>query len=110
MRFERVGNRVAVDQSKSSSPGAGSEKVHVAIDDATRLSYAEVLPDEKVPTTMCLLNRVEVRFTWQGIGCRRVLGDNLSAYKSHGWRKASRAVGLQVKKTRQYAARTNGNA
>ncbi len=45
-RFERVGHRITVDRRKGCSPGAGYEKVHVAVDDATRLAYVEVLPDE----------------------------------------------------------------
>ncbi|WP_254217353.1 hypothetical protein [Synechococcus sp. CCY 9618] len=45
-RFHRVGHRITGDPRKGSSPGAGYEKVHVAVDDATRLSYVEVLADE----------------------------------------------------------------
>jgi hypothetical protein len=50
------------------------------------------------------------RFNGQGIECRRVLSDNGSAYKSHGWRNACHAMGLKVKKTRPYTPRTNGKA
>jgi hypothetical protein len=50
-RFERVGHRSTGDRHKGKSTGAGYEKVHVAIDDPTRLSYVEVLADEKGPTT-----------------------------------------------------------
>ena len=44
-RFERVGHRITGDRSLGSSRGAGYEKAHLAIDDATRLAYVEVLPD-----------------------------------------------------------------
>jgi hypothetical protein len=56
-RFQRVGHRITSDPRKGISPGAGYEKVHVAVDDATRLSYVEVLPDEKGPTTVGFLSR-----------------------------------------------------
>jgi hypothetical protein len=88
-RFNRVGHRITGDPRKGSSPGAGYEKVHVAVDDTTRLSYVEVLPDEKGPTTVGFLSRAVAWFNGQGIDYRRVLSDNGSAYKSHGWRKAA---------------------
>jgi transposase len=109
-RFERVGHRITGDPRKGSSPGAGYEKVHVAVDDATRLSYVEVLHDEKGPTTVGFLSRALAWFNSQGIECRRVLSDNGSAYKSYGWRKACQAMGLKAKKTRPYTPRTNGKA
>jgi hypothetical protein len=109
-RFNRVGHRITGDPLKGSSPGAGYEKGHVAVDDATRLSYVEVLPDEKGPTTVGFLSRAVAWFNGQGIECRRVLSDNGSAYKSHGWRKAAQALGLKVKKTRPYTPGTNGKA
>ncbi len=56
-RFERVGHRITGDRRMGSSRGAGYEKVHVAIDDATRLAYVEVLPDEKQATTVGFLLR-----------------------------------------------------
>jgi len=64
------------------SSGAGYEKAHVAIDDATRLAYAEVLPDEKQATTVGFLIRAVAWFGSQGITCRKVLSDNDSAYRS----------------------------
>ncbi len=84
-RLQRVGHRITGDPRKGSSPGAGYEKVHVAVDDATPLSYVEVLPDEKGPTTVGFLSRAVAWFNGQGIECQRVLSDNGSAYKSHGW-------------------------
>ena len=49
-RFERFGHRIACDPRKGSFPGAGYEEVHVAVDDATRLSYVAVMTDEMGPT------------------------------------------------------------
>lgn len=80
------------------------------MDDATQLSYVEVLADEKGPTTVGFLIRAVAWFNGLGNECRRLLSDNGSAYKSHGWRKASQAMGLKARKTRPHTPRTNGKA
>ena len=71
-RFDRVSHRITGGRRLDRSPGAGYEKVHVAINDATRLAYAEVLPDEKQATTVGFLIRAVAWFGRQGInagGC-----------------------------------------
>ena len=82
----------------------------MAIDDATRLVYVEVLPDEKQATTVGFLLRAVAWFDCQGISCRRVLSDNGSAYRSRPWREACSALGLIPKRTRRYTPRNNGKA
>ena len=82
----------------------------MAVDGATRLSYIEVLADEKGPTTVDFLSRALAWFNDQGIERRRVLTGNGSTHKTHSWRKASQAMGLKVKKTKPYTPRTNGKA
>ena len=99
-RFERVGHRITGDRRQDSSRGAGYGKAHVAIDDATRLAYVEVLPDEKQATTVGFLLRAVAWFDGQGISGRRVLSDNGSAYRSKPWREACSALGLISKRTR----------
>lgn len=92
--------------------------MHVAVDDATRLSYIGILSAEKGPTTVGLLSRAVDWFNGQGYRCaeakgyegRRVLSGNGSAYKSNGWRKAAQAMGLKVRKTRSCTPRANGKA
>ena len=108
--FERVGHRITGDRRLGCSRGAGYEKAHVAIDDATRLAYVEVLPDEKQATTVGFLLRAVAWFDGQGISCKRVLSDNGSAYRSKPWREACSALGLTPKRTRPYTPRTNGKA
>ena len=49
-RFERVGHRITGDR-HGKSQGAGYDFFHVAIDDATRPAYVEVLPDERRRST-----------------------------------------------------------
>jgi len=75
----RVGHGITGDRRQCCSRGAGYEKVHVAIDYATRLAYVEVLPDEQKATTVGFLARAVGWFSQQGITCRRVLSDNGSA-------------------------------
>ncbi len=86
-RFDRVGHRITGDRRLGRSSGAGYEKVHVAIDDATHLANAEVLPDEKQASTVGFLIRAVAWFGRKGIECLRVLSDNGRAYNSKpgGW-------------------------
>jgi transposase InsO family protein len=109
-RFERVGHRITGDRRLGSSRGAGYEKAHVAVDDATRLAYVEVLPDEQQATTVGFLLRAVAWFNGHGINCCRVLSDNGSAYRSRPWRQTCEALGLTPKRTRPYTPRTNGKA
>lgn len=46
---------------------AGWEYVHIAIDDATRLAYAEVLGDEKATTAVAFLRRGLAFFKAHGV-------------------------------------------
>lgn len=109
-RFERIGHRITGDRRQGCSRGAGYEKVHVAVDDATRLAYVEVLPDEQKATTVGFLARAVGWFSDQGITCRRVLSDNGSSYRSGEWRKACSALDLKSIRTKPYTPRTNGKA
>jgi len=107
-RFNRVGHRITGDRRLGRLSGAGYEKAHVAIDDATRLAYAEVLPDEKQATTIGCLIRAVGWFGSQGITYRRVLSDNDSAYRSKPWRLACEALGLTTQRSRPDTQRTKG--
>jgi len=109
-RFERVGHRITGDRRQGCSRGAGYEKVHVAIDDATRLAYVEVLADEQKATAIGFLARAVGWFTEQGISCRRILSDNGPAYRSSDWRRACRALDLKPIRTKPYTPQTNGKA
>ena len=53
----------------------GWEYVHIAIDDATRLAYAEVLSDEKATTAIGFLQRAVEFFARHGVSVERVLTD-----------------------------------
>jgi transposase len=88
----------------------GWDAVHVAIDDATRLAYAEVLPDEKAATAVAFLGRAVEFFARHGITVQRVLTDNGSPYRSIAHRIACRTLGLKHLRTRPYRPQTNGKA
>ena len=84
--------------------------MHVAVDDATRLAYAEVLADEKGATAARFLRRAVAFFESFGIRVERVLTDNGPAYLSVVHALACRALGLKHSRTRPYRPQTNGKA
>lgn len=109
-RIVRVGHRITGSRTGQASRGAGWEALHVAIDDATRLAYSEVLPDEKKETAIAFLSRSLAFFKANGITPERIMTDNGSAYRSAAFRKALGSVGLRHIRTRPYTPRTNGKA
>jgi len=88
----------------------GWEYVHIAIDDCTRLAYAEVLPDERATTAIAFLRRALAFFERHGIEVERLLTDNGSAYRSTIHALACRALGIRHLRTRPYRPQTNGKA
>lgn len=88
----------------------GWEFVHIAIDDCTRLAYAEVLPDEKATTAIAFLRRAVAFFKRHGMRVERLLTDNGSAYCSTVHAIACRALGIRHLRTRPYRPQTNGKA
>jgi transposase InsO family protein len=88
----------------------GWEYVHVAIDDATRLAYVEVLADEKATTAIGFLHRAVKHYASYGITVERLITDNGSAYRSTVHAIACRALGIRHLRTRPYRPQTNGKA
>ena len=88
----------------------GWEFVHIAIDDCSRLAYAEVLPDEKATTAIAFPRRAAAFFERHGIKVERVLTDNGSPYRSTVHAIACRALGVRHLRTRPYRPQTNGKA
>jgi transposase InsO family protein len=90
---------------------AGWEFVHVAVDDATRLAYAEVLPNELGETAAEFLRRAVAWFESLGIRVERVLSDNGACYRSRTHAVACSELGIHRHLfTRPYRPRTNGKA
>jgi transposase InsO family protein len=88
----------------------GFEYVHVAVDDYSRLAYAEVLPDEKATTTVGFLRRAVDFYGRHGIRVERVLTDNGAGYRSTIHALACRALRIRHLRTRPYRPQTNGKA
>ena len=88
----------------------GWEYVHIAIDDATRLAYVEVLSDEKATTAIGFLRRAVEHFASYGITVQALITDNGSAYRSTIHAIACRALKIRHLRTRPYRPQTNGKA
>ncbi len=108
-RIGRPGHRVSGDR-RTRSRGIGWEYVHVAIDDATRLVYVEVLDDEKAVTAVGFLRRAVAHFAAYGIRVERLMTDNGPAYLSIVHALACKTLGIKHIRTRPYRPRTNGKA
>jgi transposase InsO family protein len=88
----------------------GWERVHVCVDDATRLAYVEVLADEKATTAIGFLRRAVAFYRSHGITVERVMTDNGPAYVSTAHAIACRALGIRHIRTRPRRPQTNGKA
>ena len=86
----------------------GYSYVHAAVDDHSRLAYAEVLPDEKAATTAAFWLRAHAFFTNVGITVERILTDNGMTYRSHLFAAALAETHVRHKRTRYYRPQTNG--
>jgi transposase InsO family protein len=88
----------------------GWEYVHIAIDDSSRLAYAEVLGDEKASTATGFLQRAIAFYARYGITVERVLTDNGPCYRATLHALACRRLGIRHLRTRPYRPQTNGKA
>jgi len=90
--------------------GVGWEYVHVAVDDYSRLAYAEVLLDERASTAAAFLRRAIAYYRRHGISVQRILTDNGSCYRGVVHAVACRQLGIKHLRTRPYRPQTNGKA
>ena len=88
----------------------GLDYLHVAVDDHSRYSYVEALPDERAPACAAFLGRAVEHFRKRGVPVRRVLTDNAKSYGSHAFHRVAEAHGVTLKLTRPYRPQTNGKA
>jgi transposase InsO family protein len=109
VRIDGAGHRVTGSR-RGQAKGAGWEYVHVAVDDATRLAYAEVLTDERATSVVAFLRRAVAHFRAYGITIERLLTDNGPGYRSTIHALACRALAIKHSRTRPYRPRTNGKA
>jgi transposase InsO family protein len=110
-RFARIGHRISGDRTgQSKSRGIGWDHLHVAIDDASRLAYTEVLPSLGRDDATAFMQRAVSWFARLGVQVERVMTDNGSAYRSRLFASALQQAGIRHVRTRPYTPRTNGKA
>jgi transposase InsO family protein len=103
-------NSQHTDQAGRRHNTVGWECVHVAVDDYSRLAYAEVLSDETASTAIGFLKRAVAYYQRHGITVERVLTDNGSPYRSLIHAIACRKLGIRHLRSRPYRPQTNGKA
>jgi transposase InsO family protein len=108
-RFERIGHRITGDR-QGKSRGIGWEFVHVSIDDASRVAFSQILPDEKKKSAVTFIKAAIAYYKSLGITVARVMTDNGSCYRSKAFRDACRDLRLRHIRTRPYTPRTTGKA
>jgi transposase InsO family protein len=110
-RIDGIGHRITGNRTgQSNKRGTGWEFLHVAIDDASRLAYTELLPDERKTSAVAFTARAVDWFARYGVQVERIMSDNGSAYKSFAFRDLLSGRGIKHKRTRPYTPRTNGKA
>jgi transposase InsO family protein len=104
------GHRVHGDRSRRAPRGqAGWQYLFVAIDDATRLGFARLYPDETSDSALAFLAACDRFYRHHGIEIERVLTDNGTCFKRR-WREQCEQLAIGVRKTRPYRPQTNGKA
>lgn len=107
--FHRPGHRVAANRTQS-SPRAGWEFVHVALDDNSRVAFADIQPDESSKSACRALLAALRYYRPFGVTFRRVLTDNGACDKSRRFARLCQRLGLRHLRTKPYAPQTNGKA
>lgn len=114
-RFEAIGHRITGDRTRQSSRrgngwGAGWEHVHVCIDDASRIAFTDIMPDQTAPSAVAFLKAAVAYYASLGVTISRVMTDNGPCYTAFAFRDACRELGLRHIRTRPYTPKTNGKA
>ena len=110
-KFDQIGHRITGDRTgQSNARGVGWEFVHVCIDDASRIAFSQIKPDERKRSATAFLKAAIAYYTALGIKVERVMTDNGSCYRSFAFRNACRRLGLKHIRTKPYTPKTNGKA
>jgi transposase InsO family protein len=108
-RFSAIGYRITGDHSRRTR-GVGWDYLHVCIDDASRIAFVEIRPDERQHTAVAFLEAAVAYYARLGVRIQRVMTDNGGCYRSKLFRKACIRLGLRHIFTKPYTPRTNGKA
>jgi len=110
-RFKRIGHRITGDRiGQSNARGIGWEFVHVCIDDASRVAFTKILPDEKAVSAIVFLKAAVAYYASFGVKVTHVMTDNGSAYKSFAFARVCRGLKIKHIRTKPYTPKTNGKA
>jgi transposase InsO family protein len=110
-RFDKVGHRITgLRAEQVRTRRAGWEYVHVCIDDASRVAFAQIMPNERKESAVTFLEAAITYYASLGVTVQRVMTDNGSCYRSKAFRKACKRLGLRHIRTRPYTPKTNGKA
>ena len=110
-RTVRVGHRITGDRRGRGRGGdPGWDYLHVAIDDASRIAYAQVLPAEDAECTVAFLRAAVAYYAGLGVRIKGVYTDNAKVYRSHDFAGCCAQLGLSHHYTKPYTPRTNGKA
>ena len=111
-RIGSVGHRITGRRSGmiNRHHGIGWDYLHVCVDDASRLAYTEILPDERKESAVAFLGRALAWFARYGVSVERIMTDNGNCYRSHAFRDACNDAGIRHLRTKPYTPRTNGKA
>ena len=110
-RIVVMGHRVTGNRAQHGPRcGTGWESLHVAIDDASRVAYAALYPDESAASAVHFLRATVAWLARLHVPVREVMTDNALCYVRRQYREALAALGIRHLRTRPYTPRTNGKA
>jgi len=110
-RILKVGHRITGDRvGHSTGAGKGWDYLHVAIDDASRVAYTQILPAEDANCTVAFLRAAVAYYAGLGVRIKGVYTDNGKAYRGKDFAAACAQLSLRHHYTRPYTPRTNGKA
>ena len=108
-RIMRIGHRITGDR-RDRAEGSGWDFVHVAIDDASRVAYSQVLADEQAHSASAFLRAAVAYYAGLGVTVKEIMTDNGSCYRGRVFAHTCRALGLRHLFTKPYTPKTNGKA
>ena len=109
-RIAVVGHRITGDRRVRGRHGTGWECLHVAVDDASRVAYAALFPDESAASAVAFLRDAVAFLARLGVRVESVMTDNAFCYVHRQYTEALATLRLRHLRIRPYTPRTNGKA
>lgn len=108
-RIAGIGHRITGDR-RDRVRGVGWETVFIAIDDHSRVAFADLAPDETIDYAVGFLKAAVAYYARLGVRVSAVMTDNGPAFVSRAFAQAMQELGLRHLRTRPYTPKTNGKA